>query len=180
MSTETAEETARARAIVEYRKMRYSRATLVERGRFFAQLLAENVWPTQSALAAGIGESAVRVSRCLKASRLPAQLVRVLGEHRISDRTSSLLDEIRQQIGEAALLENAARLGVRDDLDTRSILTALQRDGTVGGNARAENRVRVVAKPDENYLRIYVPNLAKVRKNLRDIEPGLKAFFWFP
>jgi hypothetical protein len=173
-------ELARASAIVKYRNIRHSQSTLVEQGRFFAQLLADNVWPTQSALAAGIGESAVRVSRCLKASRLPAQLMRVLGEHRVTDRTSLLIDEIRREIGEAALLENAARLGVRDDLGVRAILTALQTDGRVGRDTRETNHVRVVAKPDENYLRVYVPNLANVRKNLKSIERALRVFFWYP
>ena len=40
------------------------------RGRFYDSLMRSGVWDSQSRLAADLGESAVQVTRCLKASRL--------------------------------------------------------------------------------------------------------------
>lgn len=160
----------RTMASARFQKMRESRATLVERGRFFEQLLTDGVWPTQRALAAGIGESVIQVSRCLKASRVPQAIARVFGERQISIRTATALDEIAQQIGKPKLLENARRLGVRNDLTIRSILTALHA-GSIGSSGEQRNeQVRLVANRNENYLRLYSPNIGQLRKQLHMLE----------
>ncbi|MEM5461388.1 hypothetical protein VSR69_42460 [Paraburkholderia phytofirmans] len=148
----------RADSKVRYLNLRRSNAAPIELGRFFAELLAYGLWSTQAAVAEGIGESPLKVSRCLKLVRVPQQIATVFGDRTVSRRTATMLAEIAARIGENKLLENARRLGTREDLPIGEILRALQ-TGEVSEATGAE--MRLVRNPEENYFRLYLPRVAR-------------------
>ena len=101
---------------------------------------------------------------------VPEEIARVFGDRRLSYRTVIILDEIAEQIGQAKLLENAKRLGVRNDLNIRSILTAL----STGDIATDQgDKIRLVAMKKENYVRLYSPEISKLRRTLPQLERQL-------
>jgi hypothetical protein len=165
-------EEIRAAAKETFRKMRQSGATLVERGRFCQRLLTQGVWPNQTAVAGGLGESLVQVSRCLKASRVPEEIASVFGDRRLSHRTVMVLDEIAEKIGQSKLQENARRLGVRNDLNIRAILTALS-IGDFSADDQGDE-IRLVAMKNENYVRLYSPEITKLRRALPQLKKQIE------
>ncbi|MFM0700723.1 hypothetical protein [Paraburkholderia sediminicola] len=155
----------RADCKAKFLKLRQSNASPIDLGRFFDRLLADGVWATQGTLAEGIGESPIKVSRCLKLIRVPHQIARVFGARGVSRRTATFLTKITAHIGEQKLLENASRVGVRNDLTVREILSALQ-TGNVSGEREADRKnVRLIGMPNEEYLRLYLPNTTKLSKH---------------
>lgn len=160
-------EELRATAKETFRKMRQSGAAPVERGRFCQRLLTQGVWPNRRALADGLGESLVQISRYFKASRVLEEIARVFGDRRLSYRTVIILDEIAEQIGQAKLIENAKRLGVRNDLNIRSILSALSTNDFAADQG---DKIRLVAMKKENYVRLYSPEISKIRRTLPQLE----------
>jgi len=97
-------------------------------------------------------------------SRAPPDCHRIWSAWRLS-AYATFLTKITAHIGREKLLENANRFGIRNDLAIRAILAALQ-TGKVAGESSAERKtVRLIAMPEENYLRLYLPNTAKFFKH---------------
>ncbi|TDY22089.1 hypothetical protein B0G81_2371 [Paraburkholderia sp. BL6665CI2N2] len=165
-------EKSREEARAAYLTMKSSKASMRDRGLFFKTMLAKGLWINQSTLASGIGESITQVSRCLKASRIPAAVVQAFGNRRLSDRAVKLIGEISEQIGEPKLIENAERLEIRNDLSVRELLSALFLGSHVDDPSNGE--ARLAAYRNEPYVRLYAADLMELRKNLRTIEKHLR------
>lgn len=162
----------------EFAILRRNKASLFDRGHFYRQLLNGGVWTSQAALALGLGESAVQVSRCLKASRVPRTVLEVFGDRaRVSGRTVMLLEKIASEVGEEKLLETAKLLGVRSDLTVQEIILRLSR----GQSERLDGagKVRLVSKLGENYVRLYTADLTKCRRELSNLEALIDAALSF-
>jgi hypothetical protein len=150
------------------RKRAYSPVAL---GRFYQQLLERRIWPTQAALADGLGISTSQVSRALAAARLPNEVIQAFGDvERITFRVVTALTMLIASMGVDVVRGNAARLPRAPELSVDAVLTAI----STGESPRvAALPFKLSAGPGGRYIRIDSPHIARLLPRIPELEAFL-------
>lgn len=155
--------------VLQYHRLLRDRETsALSYGRFYHRLLEARVFATQRELSVALSVSKGHVSKALKSTRLPADVLRVFGsEAEVSFRVVEALAELVQVVGVKTLTMRANRLGKRSDLSATHILEALARSEP---QSDLSNSISMSVGRGGRYIRIESPNIVKLISRLHELE----------
>ncbi|WP_244144584.1 hypothetical protein [Paraburkholderia hospita] len=160
-------------ALAQYNKLRQRKTSIIILGRLCAYFLTGRIWRSQSEMALALGVSKPHVTRMLHAATIPDEVIHTFGDvYRISFAIAEKLVKLEKRTGRRRLRDSAAILGARPDLDVRTILAALATGLPVPTDRTV---VRLTRHNEENYIRLYSPQLSRISSDVPRLEKAINA-----
>ncbi|BCF98043.1 hypothetical protein PPGU19_026120 [Paraburkholderia sp. PGU19] len=109
----------------------------------------------------------------LHAAKIPDEVIHTFGDvYRISFAIAEKLVKLEKRTGRRRLRDSAAILGARPDLDVHTILAALATGLPVPTDRTV---VRLTRYNEENYIRLYSPQLSRISSDVPRLEKAINA-----
>jgi hypothetical protein len=150
-----------------HEQLRASKASYVERGKFYLSLLDQRLWSSQRAVAAALDVSLPQVSRMISVARLPDAVLSLFANKTLSFRSVDAIQILIRQLGEDEIARRARR--VPQGSSVQDIVSTL----TTGSLVGRENSVRLQIVPGKKYLRLDVPNFDEIAPQIAKLEAVL-------
>ncbi|MBN3785714.1 hypothetical protein [Burkholderia sp. Ac-20353] len=164
--------------IEEHARLRKSAASVIDLGNFYKRALDSRLWTNQAAIAQAIGMSKDHVSKALRASKLPDEVIEAVGgKNRISFRVASALEKVIRAVGADVARLRASWLYGGQRMSTADVLSFI----ASGRHPLASERlVSITVSRSGSFLKIKSPRIEDLITHLPSVEASLEMILRFP
>jgi hypothetical protein len=153
----------RQTALALHKRLRETKAPLIDMGRFYLFMVEQGRWATQKTMASDLGVSTAQVSRLVAAARLPEELLELFANKALVFSDIATLHMLVRQFGKTEIANRAKGVPLECSLeDIFSILTT--------GKKPPRKGVRISIVRGQKYLRVDVPKFAQIAPQIRELE----------
>jgi hypothetical protein len=162
---------SRESAIAKHRQLQQMDASPLDLGHFYVRCLELRVWSTQTSLSKDMAVSATRVSRCISATKLPEEVLRVLRDTgSVSYKSLAKVMYIVNRTGVHTARERARRIPKGSNFNEIEAIL-------LGAAARqpSATELKVTLGPQNKYLRIHSAQIDKIIPRMQEFQAMLSA-----
>jgi hypothetical protein len=158
----------RETAALVHKRLRASKASILDMGEFYLSLLNQGLWASQREISTSLDISLSQLSRMVTAARLPGALIILFRDRPLTFRNVDTLQTLTRQLGEAEIGRRAGCVTDECSVDeTFSILTT--------GKEVAREGVKLRLVPGQKYLRVDAPDFDQIAPSIPELEAVLNA-----
>ncbi len=158
-------------AIARHEDLRSAGAPPVLLGTFYRELLDRQLWPSQAKLATACNVSKAIVTRSIRASLLPPEVIASFGGPRqVSYRTAEIATKLIREVGKELLAQRASMVPANTAL---SKVIAILSTGVV--QAEDSDELRLSLGANGRHLRIDAPHIDLLVPHLSLLQDLLNA-----